>query len=161
MSGPPLAPADITIREVGAGDAAALDALLSGLDARSRYLRWFTGAPNVRHASEQAAHPERQHAVGLVAVAGEQIVGHAMLVPDTDGRAEVAFEVVAAWRHHGIAGALLTALGDAARARGIATLFAEVLAENTDMLAVFGEHGARLSTPTSGVVTVELDAARA
>ncbi|HEX6389502.1 MAG TPA: GNAT family N-acetyltransferase, partial [Solirubrobacteraceae bacterium] len=151
-----VVPALITIREIHPGeDAPGLEALLSGLDARSRYLRWFSGAVDVHRAARWAAVPERQHALGLVAVADNEIVGHGVLVPLDDDRAEVAFEVAESWRHHGIAGGLLDALAAAGRERGLRLLTAEVLAENADMLAVFREHGARCSRG-EGVVDVEL-----
>jgi GNAT superfamily N-acetyltransferase len=37
-------------------------------------------------------------------------VGHAVLIPGPDGGGAVAFEVAAAWRRQGIAGALLARL---------------------------------------------------
>lgn len=96
---------DVRIREVRAGDEAAITRLLADLDVGSRYLRWFTGGVDVRQAADWASHPERSSAVGLLAILGEELVGHAVLVPVPDGRGEVAFEVAAAWRHQGIAGA--------------------------------------------------------
>ena len=138
-------------------DAAALEALLSGLDAHSRYTRWFTCAVDVRRAADWAAHPERQHAVGLVAIAGDLVVGHAVLVPAGEHTAEVAFEVAAEWRHQGIAGHLLDALMHAGRERGLDTLVAEVLAENSEMLAVFHEHGGACRRVDGSVTSVRLE----
>jgi GNAT superfamily N-acetyltransferase len=48
----------------------------------------------------------------------------------------VAFEVAAPWRRHGIAGALLERLLDAAGERGLREIYADVLPQNADMLAV-------------------------
>ena len=75
-----------------------------------------------------------------------------MLVPTGDGRAEVAFEVAAQWRRHGIASALLDRLLDEAADRGLREVYADVLPENADMLAVLrehGEHGESRSTAVS------------
>jgi len=131
----------VIIREVGAGDEALIERLLGGLDAQSRYRRWFTGGVDIRGAEQWAAHPERVGGVGLLALIDGEPVGHAALIPGRDGRGEVAFEVAAPWRRHGIAGALLQRLIEAAAARGLHAVYADVLPENADMLAVLREHG--------------------
>jgi acetyltransferase len=155
-----MAPPEIAIREIRADDEDAIGRLLADLDPESRRLRWFTGAIDIRRAADWAAHPERCRAVGLLALAGDRLVGHAVLVPDADDRGEVAFEVAAGWRHHGIAGALLERLLDAAAARGLREVFAEVLPDNADMLAVLREHGEHAESREYGVVSVTLPVAR-
>jgi len=149
--------AGVRIREIVAGDEDRIAELLDGLDATSRRRRWFTGAVDVRRAADWAAHPERCSALGLVAFAGEEeLVGHAVLVALADGRAEVAFEVAAPWRHHGIAGTLLRRLIEEAAVRGLHEVHAEVLPDNADMLAVLREHGPHTESRAGGVVTVSL-----
>ena len=152
----PGAQADFAIREVGTGDEVAIDRLLSGLDGRSRYRRWFSAAVDVGLAAQWAAHPERAGAVGLLAVAEGASVGHGVLVAGADGCGEVAFEVASEWRHHGIAGALLERLLDLAAARGLREVYAEVLPENADMLAVLREYAAHSESLSQNVVTVRL-----
>jgi GNAT superfamily N-acetyltransferase len=147
------------IREVRPGDEAAIDELLGGLDAESRYRRWFTGGVDMRGAEDWAAHPERVAGVGLLAFIGDQPVGHAVLIPAGDGRGEVAFEVAAQWRRHGIAGALLERLLGAAADRGLREVYADVLPENADMLAVLREHGEHVESHKGGIVIVTLPAA--
>lgn len=147
---------DLVIREVAPGDDTAITLLLGGLDAESCYRRWFTGAVDLRRATEWAIHPERVHATGLLALVGEEVVGHAVLIPAGGGRGEVAFEVAARWRHHGVAGALLDRLVEVAAARGLARVFAEVLPENVDMLAVLREHGDHTESRHDGVVSVTI-----
>ena len=156
MTPHPSTAGTLLIREVRAGDGAAIERLLGGLDAQSRYRRWFTGGVDIAGAERWAAHPERVGAVGLLALAGEEPVGHAVLVPSTDARAEVAFEVAAPWRRHGIAGALLERLLELAVDRGLREVYAEVLTENADMLAVLREHGGQTERRAGGVVTVTL-----
>jgi acetyltransferase len=146
----------VLIREIHAGDEDAIGRLLDDLDPESRRLRWFTGAVDIRLAADWAAHPERCRAVGLLAFAGDRLVGHAALVPAADGRGEVAFEVAAAWRHHGIAGAFLERLLDAAAARGLREVYAEVLPDNADMLAVLREHGEHAESRDEGVLILTL-----
>lgn len=143
----PVVAEGIRIVPVGPGDDERLRTLIAGLDARSLFRRYFTGGVDVDAAVQWAAHPERSGAVGLLALAGEEVAGHGVLVPSPsgEGAAEVAFEVAAPWRRHGVASALLEALLETAAARGIARVTAEVLAENGDMLAVFAEHGASIT----------------
>jgi RimJ/RimL family protein N-acetyltransferase len=151
-------PPSVRIREIRDGDEDAIARLLGDLDPESCRRRWF-GAVDVRRAAGWAAHPERVSAVGLLAFAGDELVGHAALVPLPDGRGEVAFEVAAPWRHHGIAGALLERLITAAGARGLREVYAEVLPENADMLAVLREHGRHGESREGGVVSVTIPVA--
>lgn len=152
----PVANANVRIRQVRAGDEAAIERLIGSLDPKSRYLRWFTGAVDIGQAADWAAHPKRFSAVGLLALAEREPVGHAVLIPLLDGRGEVAFEVAAPWRHHGIAGALLEQLLEVAAARGLSEIYADVLPENADMLAVLREHGPHAESRVDGVVTLTL-----
>jgi GNAT superfamily N-acetyltransferase len=142
------------LRPVEPTDLAAIEALLGDFDEDDRCRRWFTPAVDLHKAALWAAHPERQAGVGLVAEADGRIVGHGALAPIDPRRAEVAFEVAAPWRHHGIAGRILGELHRAAAVRGIATLEAEVLPVNRDMLQVFCEHGPCAMTTEDGVTHV-------
>ena len=123
---------------------------------RSAYKRWFTAGVRVEQAVDWAAHPAAHDAVGLVATIGPEVVGHGVLVLDGAGSGEVAFEVERAWRHHGVASALLRWLERIARARGLARIGATVLIENTPMLAVFREHGRFRERHAGGAVEFEL-----
>jgi GNAT superfamily N-acetyltransferase len=146
----------VRIREVRAGDEDAIERLLGGLDAQSRYRRWFTAGVDIAKAQDWAAHPGRVHAVGVLAFADAEPAGHAVLIPLADGRGEIAFEVAADWRRHGIAGALLERLLEVAADRGLREIYADVLPDNADMLAVLREHGTHAETHADGVVTVTL-----
>ena len=142
------------LRTVRPADLEAVEALLAGFDERDRYRRWFTAGVDLHRAALWAAHPETQSGVGLVAESGGRLIGHGALAPIDAHRAEVAFEVAADWRHHGIAGRLLAELERAAADRGLTALEAEVLPGNRDMLQVFREHGPCTLTSTEGVVHV-------
>lgn len=144
------------VREVREGDDAAIALLLGGLDATSSYRRWFTGAVDLPRATDWAAHPARFDATGLLAFVDDEPVGHGVLVACADGLGEVAFEVAADWRRHGIASALLDHLMVTARVRGMRGIYAEALAENHDMLAVMREHGPHTESRDGPVVTVSL-----
>jgi len=150
----------VRIREIRPGDEDAIARLLGDLDPEACRRRWF-GAVDVRRQANWAAHPERLAAVGLLAFAGDELVGHAVLVPLPDGRGEVAFEVAAPWRHHGIAGVLLERLLAAAGTRGLRAVDADVLPDNADMLAVLREHGRHAESREGGVVSVTIPVASA
>jgi RimJ/RimL family protein N-acetyltransferase len=151
----PAAPEAIwRLRPVEPTDLAAIEALLGDFDEEDRCRRWFTPAVDLHKAALWAAHPDRQAGVGLVAEADGRIVGHGALAPIDPRRAEVAFEVAAPWRHHGIAGHILDALDRAAAERGIASFEADVLPVNRDMLHVFLEHGPCAMRTEDGVTHV-------
>lgn len=140
-AGPAAGAAAIEIRAVREADGAGIGRLLDGLDEDARYRRWFTGGVDIASATRWAAHPDRVGATGLVALVAGEVVGHAVLAPAGEGRGEVAFEVAADWRHHGVATALLAQLLAVAAGQGLREVYAEVLDENADMLAVLREHG--------------------
>jgi acetyltransferase len=148
--------AAIRIRTVRPGDDDVIRELLGGLDPEASYRRWFTGAVNLKQAVEWAAHPDRFSAVGLLALADGHPVGHGVLIPCGDGRAEIAFEVAEPWRCHGIATALLQKLLDASSELGLREVYADVLCENHDMLVVLREHGEHSEKRDGGVVTLTI-----
>lgn len=80
---------------------------------------------------------DQRNGESLIAVAGKDIVGHAMYVPTGGGRAaEVAVVVEDAWQRKGIGSLLLRKLAVEAGRRGVEVFTAEVLAENRPMLAL-------------------------
>src|SRR5215213_7620583 len=73
----------------------------------------------------------------LVAVAEENIVGHAMYVRlANDSEAEMAIIVEDGWQSRGVGKSLLCELAERAKRRGIETFVAEVLAANRPMLGL-------------------------
>jgi acyl-CoA synthetase (NDP forming)/RimJ/RimL family protein N-acetyltransferase len=152
--------ATIGVRPVRADDEPALAALLEGLLVRSRWLRFFSGATDVRAAARQAA--SGPGVGGVVAVAGESgdLVGHALYVRDGAHRAEVAFEVADAWQGRGVGTILLGAAAERAAAEGIETFTAVVLPENHAMIDVFRESGFPVEVQARpGELSVELPTA--
>jgi acyl-CoA synthetase (NDP forming)/GNAT superfamily N-acetyltransferase len=144
----------VGVRAVEAADEPGLRALLDGLSAGSRALRFFSAATDVAAASRFAA-----GSAGVVAVAGDpqQIVGHALWVSEGAGRAEIAFEVADAWHGRGVATALLGAAAARAAEQGIETLTAVVLPENHAMIRVFRDSGFAVEVETHpGELSVEL-----
>jgi GNAT superfamily N-acetyltransferase len=73
----------------------------------------------------------------LVAVAEENIVGHAMYVRlANDSEAEMAIIVEDVWQSRGVGKSLLCELAERAKHRGIEIFVAEVLAANRPMLGL-------------------------
>jgi RimJ/RimL family protein N-acetyltransferase len=139
----------------------AMHQLLTGLSDRSRWLRFFSGVPNLHKAVQWATEVDNDRRYGLVATAGGdgQIVGHAgwEREPDRPERAEVALEVADAMQGKGLGTALLCQLAEAANQMGIQVFDAEVLPENHRMLRVIRDCGFPVKVHSlPGVLLVEL-----
>jgi acetyl coenzyme A synthetase (ADP forming)-like protein len=150
----------VHVRPARPGDAPAMKQLLEGLSDRSRWLRFFSGYPNLAKAVEWATEVDYEHRYGLVATTGGdgQLVGHAGWEREADRpeRAEVALEIVDALQSKGLGTILLGQLAEAAHQAGVEVLTAEVLSENYQMIKVFRDCGFPVRTHTvPGVVLVE------
>jgi len=94
----------VRVRPAGPEDARAVERLLSGLSDRSRWLRYFSGAPNIDKAVQWATELDDDRRYGLVATSGDgRVIGHIGFErePDRPERAEVAMEVADACRTRG------------------------------------------------------------
>ena len=74
-----------------------------------------------------------------------RITGGARFIVTEPGKAEVAFSVVDDFQRHGLGAVLMHHIAAIAREAGVRELFAEVLADNASMLAVF-EHSGLITT---------------
>jgi len=127
----------VTIRPLRAGDEAPLRTFLTGLCPEARRMRFFTGAADMGRAAHQATE-EAPDRYGLLAHDETGVlVAHAAYVPIDRTRAEVAVEVADHLHGRGLGTILIERLAEAAEARGIIRLVAEVLHENREMLRVF------------------------
>lgn len=130
----------VHVRTLRPDDGPLLDAVLAGLSPQSRYLRFHSPMPRVPADTRRALlDVDGDRHIALVALAGPgEPVGIARVVrfADRPGTAEVAFEVVDAWRRRGVGRRLLTAVAERAAAAGITRLQALVLAENRPALAL-------------------------
>ena len=78
-----------------------------------------------------------EQAASLVAVVGEEIVGHAIYVrSDSGSDAEFALVVEDRWQSKGVGKMLLSELAERARHRGVETFSGEVLGENRRVLGL-------------------------
>jgi acetyltransferase len=130
----------ITVRPIGRDDAGLEADFVRHLSAESRYKRFMstinelspgklaemTDVDQVRHVALAA----------LAKVDGEPaFVGVARYIVDASGRrCEFAIAVADAWQGSGLAGLLMQALIDLARARGLAVMEGDVLRSNRKML---------------------------
>jgi GNAT superfamily N-acetyltransferase len=151
----------VTIRATRPDDKQRIVRAFEALEPRTIYLRFFhqkkaLSEEELRRLTEMDFVRE----VALVAtIAGEDeeiIIGlgrYAARGPS----AEIAFTVEEDYQGRGIASLLLHHLAHIAQRNGIAQLEAQVLAENTAMLAVFRHSGLPMTKQrTDGVVHVKL-----
>jgi acetate---CoA ligase (ADP-forming) len=140
----------VHVRPARLADAPEIERLLKGLSDRSRWLRFFSGYPNLAKAVQWATEVDYERRYGLVATSGAdgRMVGHAGFErqPDHPERAEVAFEIADAMQGKGLGTILLGQLAEAANQLGIQVLDAEVLPENHQMVKVFRDSGFPVKT---------------
>jgi RimJ/RimL family protein N-acetyltransferase len=127
------------LRPIRPDDVERLKAFHGRLSRDSIFFRFFSPLPVLTDA--RAAYfttVDYDRRLALVATEGsaetEQIVGVVRYDRAGEDQAEVALIVEDRMQHHGIGSVLLAAIIDAARARGVRTLSADVLAENRRML---------------------------
>ena len=134
----------VGIRQAGRGDGEAIRAFLAGLSPRTRYLRFFTGAPGTTPAALRRLTGDGENIDAVVATVGGTIVGHAMAA-DTTGPAgtlvsEIGVAVTDTRQGQGVGTALTHALAARARARGASVIAMDVLAENRQVMAMIADH---------------------
>ncbi|WP_024288074.1 GNAT family N-acetyltransferase [Cellulomonas sp. KRMCY2] len=151
------------VRPIRADDADALQAFHVGQSERSTYFRFF--APLSRLPERDLArftHVDHHDRVALVAVVssdeGERIIAVARYDRIDGASAEVAFNVADDHHGRGLGSVLLEHIAAAARERGLSRFTAEVLPNNSQMIAVFREAGYVVSQHLDdGILTVSFD----
>jgi hypothetical protein len=138
----------LTVRPVATTDVDGLVALYDGLSDNDRYRRFFSGFRPPRSFFERLVNVGERGGYGLVATmgaggdvaGGARIVGEASyeLLPNGDGELAIT---VAADQRGWLGPYLLDALVEAAAARGVRNLEADVLVTNSRMLALLRSRG--------------------
>lgn len=151
----------VSFRPVRVDDEAAILEFLTHLSAESRRRRFFTGAIDLRAETHREMTGEIADHHGLLAsVAGRGVVGHAIYVrAPRCTRAEIAVEVADDLHHLGLATQLVIRLAQHAEDHDITRFYAEVLPENSDMLAVFRDAFATVSVTGPDAIEVEFPTA--
>ncbi len=133
----------LVIRSAGPEDAAAVEVLYAGLSADDLHLRFFSTFRPPRDFFDRLVNFASEDGLCIVAVVDDpapRLVAEAEYFLLPNGNGEFAMTVAPDWR--GWLGAyLLDTLLEAAAARGVPNLEAEVLVENRRMLAVIRRRG--------------------
>jgi GNAT superfamily N-acetyltransferase len=133
----PAAPGGaLTIRDISSGDDVdRLRRMFSRLSPETIYRRFHSPFPRVPEFALTLFADVDQDKESLVALVGEEIVGHAMYVRSENGyEAEIGIVVEDAWQRKGIGKLLLLRLALAARDQRIEGFTGVVLAENRPMM---------------------------
>jgi RimJ/RimL family protein N-acetyltransferase len=152
---------DIAIRAVRPDDRERIVKAFRGLDRRSVYLRFLSYRKELedeelRRVTECDGVSEAVLVATVASGDQEIIVGLGEYVRSA-AAADIAFAVEEDFQGRGIASRLLQQLVDIARANGIVRFEADVLAENTPMLAVLRNSGLHIQTShEQGVVHATL-----
>ncbi len=148
------------LRPIRPDDGEALQAFHTGQSELSVYLRFFAPLARLPEADlVRLTHVDHVDRVAFVAVTGtgtaERIVGVGRYDRVDAETAEVAFTVADALHGKGLGSMLLEHLAAAARERGVRRFVADVLPQNSRMIAVFRDAGYEVQQRTEdGVVTV-------
>jgi acetyltransferase (GNAT) family protein len=130
----------LVVRAVTPGDVGGLAQLYAGLSVDDVYRRFFSVYHPDRRFFDRVATSADRGGFGLVAVVGERIVGEAGYELLQNGDGELAIAVAGEWRGW-LGPYLLDALVEAAGARGVAHLEADILVTNAGMLSLIRSRG--------------------
>jgi GNAT superfamily N-acetyltransferase len=156
------------IRAIRPEDEPAFIRMLESTDPDAIRLRFFHAIRHFSHTmAARLTQVDYDRELGLIALAGDEpggdAVGLAHLIADADGtQAEFAILVHQSQRGAGLGRHLMENLLDFAAARGIKTVYGDVLAENRPMLALCRALGftIRLNPGDPSSQRVEIDPAR-
>jgi len=128
----------VQTRSVSPGDEDGLREMLSRLSRETIHKRFHLPMPHVPEWMlaylADVDHFDRE---ALVALVGDEIVGHAMYARQEVREAEMAIVVEDRWQSRGIGRLLLGRLTEEAGRRGIESFTGAVLGENRDALRFF------------------------
>jgi GNAT superfamily N-acetyltransferase len=152
----------VEIRALRPEDRDALVAAAGEISAQSLYRRFFTIKREFSEAEKSFfVNVDFIKHVALIAIVQENgapvIAGGGRYIVVSPGRAELAFAVVDRHQGQGIGAKLMRHLTTIARQAGLREFIADVLADNKQMLNVFGKSGLPMSARLdSGVVHLTL-----
>jgi GNAT superfamily N-acetyltransferase len=128
----------VIVRPVSEKDEEGLRRMLSRLSRESVHLRFHAPLPRAPEwAVAMFANSDRRYGESLVAVAGGEVVGHAMYARQDGGdTAEFAIVVEDRCQARGIGKQLLSALAESAGLEGVRCFTGAVLGENRRMFGL-------------------------
>lgn len=132
----------VHLRPITPDDGEALREFHGRLSAQTVYFRFFSTKPRLTDADvEYFTRVDHRSRVALIALERDSIVGVGRFDAIGDGTAEVAFIIRDDMQGRGLGSVFLEHLAAAAREVGVRRFLAEVLPENSRMLATFREAG--------------------
>lgn len=156
--------ATITIRPIRPADAPIEQEFVRNLSGETRYFRFMDTLNELSPwMLQQLTDVDYDRHMALIAVttdgADETEIAVARYVIGQDGLGcEFAIVVADAWQRRGVGAALLRALMDAARRRGLVRMHGEVLASNHGMLQFMRRCGFRIARDTGDPHTMRVEA---
>ncbi len=136
----------VRLRPITPDDGDRLRRFHAALSAQTIYYRFFSAKPQLTAQDvEYFTNVDHRSRVALVALDRDEIIGVGRFDALGDGSAEVAFNIRDAVQGRGLGSILLEHLAAAAREVGVSRFVAEVLPENSRMLATFREAGYELT----------------
>jgi acyl-CoA synthetase (NDP forming)/GNAT superfamily N-acetyltransferase len=131
----------VAVRPIQADDEAALAGFYGKLSPESQAFRFFASPTDVREVAKRLAISDFESQFGLVALAGNELVGHAVYIVTAGSRAEIGLAVADAYQGRGLGILLLGQLAEAAARAGIQVFTAVVKADNHRMLDLLRDSG--------------------
>ncbi|MGZ4737054.1 MAG: N-acetyltransferase family protein [Acidimicrobiia bacterium] len=135
----------MSVRPMRRDDAESLGRLYQTLSFDDRYHRFFSAYEPSPDVLDHMAAVGDEHGCGFVAVltdadGRDELVGEASFTPLPNGNGELAITVASGWRGW-LGPYLLDTLVEAAAERGVPNLEADIMYENTKMLALMRARG--------------------
>jgi len=149
----------LTIRSPGPEDYEAVKRLHEAMSTENLYFRFFSASRvSAEREARRVCLDERPGMVALLGLLGGELAGVASYELDPGGvTAEVALAAADGMHRRGVATLLLEHLVSLARARGVQTFTAEVLADNYAVLRLLSDSGLALRRRSSdGVVDLSM-----
>ena len=153
----------LTIRPPGPEDYEAVKRLHEAMSTENLYFRFFSASRvSAEREARRVCLDDRPGMVALLGLLRDELVGVASYELDSGGvTAEVALAAADGTHRRGVATLLLEHLVSLARARGVQTFIAEVLADNYAVLRLLSDSGLALRRRISnGVVDLSISIPR-
>lgn len=144
----------VRLRPILDADREAMRAFLGGLSEHSRTFRFFGQIKDVSRAVDEAVRVDYRESHSIVAIHGDEIVGHGFYTQTRPAHAEMALAVADAYQGRGLGTILLQHLAAHASAVDVVEFTAFIMSGNGRMLEMLRESGFPVeSRASAGVVT--------